>query len=43
MAPNLTSGNFRIVSLVEGNPLVGVSLILPGIQNVILGGPVTKV
>jgi len=43
MAPNLTSGNFRIVSLVEGNPLASVNHTRPGVQDVVLGGPVTKV
>ncbi|KAI9569983.1 hypothetical protein HD554DRAFT_2086122 [Boletus coccyginus] len=42
MAPNLTSGSFRIVSLVDGNPLASVNLTRPGVQNVILGGPVTN-
>ena len=43
MAPNLHSGEFKIVSLVEGKPLAGVNFTLPGIQNVYLGAPVTKV
>ncbi|KAI9569982.1 hypothetical protein HD554DRAFT_2037680 [Boletus coccyginus] len=42
MAPNLTSGNFRIVSLEEGNPPAGVNFTLPGLQSVYLGAPVTK-
>ena len=38
MAPNLTAGEFKIVSLIEGNPPVGVGFILPTVQNVHLNG-----
>ena len=43
MAPNLTPGVFKIVSLIEGNPPVGVNLTLPGFQNVYLNAPVKTV
>ncbi|KAN0078217.1 hypothetical protein V8E55_010274, partial [Tylopilus felleus] len=41
MAPNLTPGTWKIVSLLEGNPPTSVNLILPGWQSVYLNGPVT--
>jgi hypothetical protein len=40
MAPNLTPGVFKIVSLMEGNPPVGVNLTLPGLQTVYINAPV---
>jgi hypothetical protein len=40
MAPNLTSGVFNIVSLMEGNPPAGVNLTRPAGQNVYLNAPV---
>ncbi|KAF8127209.1 hypothetical protein EV363DRAFT_1346178 [Boletus edulis] len=40
MAPNLTSGTFNIVSLLDGNP-ASINLTLPGFQFVYLNGPVT--
>ena len=43
MAPNLTPGTWKIVSLLEGNPPTSVNLILPGWQSVYLNGPVTTV
>ena len=43
MAPNLTSGEFRIVSLIEGHPPVGVNHTRPAAQNVHLNGPVRTV
>ena len=43
MAPNLTSGEFRIVSLIEGNPPVGVNRTKPASQDVHLNGPVRTV
>ncbi|KAG6373567.1 hypothetical protein JVT61DRAFT_6214 [Boletus reticuloceps] len=41
MAPNLTSGTFKIVSLIDGNPPASINLTLPGFQSVYLNGPVT--
>ncbi|KAG6372630.1 hypothetical protein JVT61DRAFT_7380 [Boletus reticuloceps] len=41
MAPNLTSGTFRVVSLIEGNPPASVNLTRPAFQSVYLNGPVT--
>jgi hypothetical protein len=43
MAPNLTPGVFKIVSLVEGHPPVGVNFTQPGFQDVYLNAPVTAV
>ncbi|KAF8120452.1 hypothetical protein EV363DRAFT_1189684 [Boletus edulis] len=48
MAPNLTSGKFRVISLIDdsdGNPLdpVGVNLTRPAFQSVHLNGRVTTV
>ncbi|KAF8130806.1 hypothetical protein EV363DRAFT_1166403 [Boletus edulis] len=48
MAPNLTSGKFRVISLIDdsdGNPLdpVGVNLTCPAFQSVHLNGRVTTV
>ena len=44
MAPNLTSGVFNIVSLIEGNPPVGVTdHAKPAFQNVHLNGSVRTV
>jgi hypothetical protein len=40
MALNLTPGVFKIVSLIEGKPPVGVNLTLQGLQNVYLNAPV---
>ncbi|KAI9458980.1 hypothetical protein HD554DRAFT_2177146 [Boletus coccyginus] len=42
MAPNLTSGDYKIVTLLETNPLAGISLTGPDFQDVYVGGPVTK-
>ncbi|KAF8130671.1 hypothetical protein EV363DRAFT_1332949 [Boletus edulis] len=42
MAPNLTSGKFRVVSLInDSNPPVGVNLTRPAFQSVHLNGRVT--
>ncbi|KAF8130662.1 hypothetical protein EV363DRAFT_1166338 [Boletus edulis] len=41
MAPNLTPGTFKIVSLIDGNPPASVNLTAPGFQPVYLNGPVT--
>ncbi|KAN0078220.1 hypothetical protein V8E55_010277 [Tylopilus felleus] len=41
MAPNLTPGTWKIVSLIEGNPPTSVNLTRPAWQNVYLNGPVT--
>ncbi|KAF8425398.1 hypothetical protein L210DRAFT_3509297 [Boletus edulis BED1] len=42
MAPNLTSGKFRVVSLINNsNPPVGVNLTRPAFQSVHLNGRVT--
>ncbi|KAF8451978.1 hypothetical protein L210DRAFT_3638557 [Boletus edulis BED1] len=42
MAPNLTSGRFRVVSLInDSNPPVGVNLTRPAFQSVHLNGRVT--
>ncbi|KAF8130798.1 hypothetical protein EV363DRAFT_221500 [Boletus edulis] len=41
MAPNLTPGTFKIVSLIDGNPPASVNLTDPGFQSVYLNGPVT--
>ncbi|KAF8130660.1 hypothetical protein EV363DRAFT_1399162 [Boletus edulis] len=39
MAPNLTSGTFSIVSLIDGNPPVGVNFTRPAGQSVYLNAP----
>ncbi|KAG6372631.1 hypothetical protein JVT61DRAFT_7381 [Boletus reticuloceps] len=42
MAPNLTSGTFRVVSLIDdGNPPLGVNFTFPAFQSVYLNGPLT--
>ena len=43
MAPNLSPGYFKIVSLIDGHSAVGVNYTLPAFQRVHLGGPVTTV
>ena len=43
MPENLTSGTFKIVSFLEGNPPTGVGHILPGFQYVYLNGGITTV
>ena len=42
MAPNLSSGDYKIVTLLEANPLAGISLTGPDFQDVYVGGSVTK-
>ncbi|KAF8425396.1 hypothetical protein L210DRAFT_3566764 [Boletus edulis BED1] len=46
MAPNLTSGKFRVVSLInDSNPPVGVKLTRPAFQSahlVVCSGPSSK-
>ncbi|KAF8452033.1 hypothetical protein L210DRAFT_3755280 [Boletus edulis BED1] len=42
MAPNLTSGTFRVVSLIDdSNPPVGINFIRPTVQSVYLNARVT--
>ncbi|KAH0834265.1 hypothetical protein J3R83DRAFT_11621, partial [Lanmaoa asiatica] len=39
MAANLPSGSFRIVSVTEGNPPIGINYTMPAQQNVYVNGP----
>ena len=43
MAPNLAPGLFKIVSLINEHPAIGVNHTRPAAQRVRVGGPVTTV
>ncbi|KAH0826118.1 hypothetical protein J3R83DRAFT_11622 [Lanmaoa asiatica] len=42
MTVNLNTGNFKIISLTEGNPPIGIDYTKPAFQNVRPGGPVQQ-
>jgi hypothetical protein len=42
MTANLAPGTYRVISLTDGNPPLGINLTKPGIQFILVNGPVQQ-